>query len=111
MTYTIWDGTAPIDGRTREYILARHPEWGKETVYIIRRADGTLADIIALSAIPNPNNLTDADAIVAAYIEALSAPQTPSDAPTPTTDTEARLAALEAELSGLSAAIERGLAL
>lgn len=108
MQYTIWDGVSPIGWRDREYILSRAPKAADEALYILTDRYGSLINYIALSDIPNPNNLTDADAIVAAYIEALSAPQTPSDAPT---DTEARLAALEAELSGLSAAIERGLAL
>lgn len=105
MTYTIWDQSSPIDGRTREYILTRHPAWADDTVYIIRRAGGSLADIIALSDIPNPGGLTDADAIVGAYITALETPPA-----LPQNDYDTRLAAVEAELSSMSAAIERGLA-
>ena len=109
MKYTVWDKSTPIDGRTSAYIHERHPGWAEDTVYIIRQDDGMLIDIIALSALPNPDGYVDADAIVTAYIETLQNGEMPL--PSGSTDTEMRLAAVEDELNDLAKAIERGLSL
>lgn len=97
MKYAIWDKTSEIDGRSPDYIIANNSIYGEEPVYIFRHDNGDLFDILALSMIPNPDGLTEADEIIAAYISVLNAP--PTD---PIADLQAENATLRAQIAALT---------
>ena len=91
-----WNKASAIDGRTPEYITSNNPAYGTEEVYILRKNDGTLVDILTISMIRAGNASGTDEEAVQAYGEARENPTTTLK---PETDALlARIAALEDEL-------------
>ena len=91
-----WNKASEIDGRTPEYITSNNPAYGTEDVYILRKNDGTLVDILTISMIRAGNASGTDEEAVQAYV---AARENQDAEPQPETDALlARIAALEDEL-------------
>lgn len=91
-----WNKVSNIDGRTPEYITSNNPAYGTEEVYILRKNDGTLVDILTISMIRAGNASGTDEEAVQAYVDAR---ENQAAEPQPETDALlARIAALEDEL-------------
>lgn len=92
MTYKLWDKQSPIYDITADQAMINNPKYRDEDSYLFLRDDGSIYDLLALSMIPNPNNLSDPDEICQAYINSLTAPE--PDSPDDITTLKAKVKAL-----------------
>ena len=102
MTYQIWDKISPIYDITAEQAMINNPLYGSENSYLILRDDGSILDILPISALrtltESVDTATDAE-VCEAYIAKITAPP---EAPKPSGDIAeltAKVADLEAELA------------
>lgn len=95
MTYKLWDKQSPIYDVTAEQAMTNNTKYRDENSYVFYRDDGTIYDLLALSMIPNPDGLTAPDAICAAFIARLTAPE--PEKPDPIVELRAQVAAVEAD--------------
>ena len=102
MTYQLWDKQSPIYDITAEQAIINNPLYGSENSYLILRDDGSILDILPISALrtltESVDTATDAE-VCEAYIAKITAPP---EAPKPSGDIAeltAKVADLEAELA------------
>ena len=102
MTYQPWDKISPIYDITAEQAMINNPLYGSENSYLILRDDGSILDILPISALrtltESVDTATDAE-VCEAYIAKITAPP---EAPKPSGDIAeltAKVADLEAELA------------
>lgn len=91
-----WNKVSNIDGRTPEYITANNPAYGTEEVYILRKSDGTLVDILTISMIRAGNTSGTDEEAVQAYVAARE--NSATELKPETDELLARIEALEDEL-------------
>lgn len=77
MTYKLWDKQSPIYDITAEQAMINNPLYGSEDSYLFLRDDGSIYDILPISALPEADT---PEARCEAFIAALTAP---APAPTP----------------------------
>ena len=102
MTYTLWDKQSPIYDITADQAMINNPLYGSEDSYLFLRDDGSIYDILPISALRmltgSDETKTDAE-VCEAYIAKITAPP---EAPKPSGDIAeltAKVAGLEAELA------------
>ena len=102
MTYTLWDKQSPIYDITAEQAIKNNPLYGSEDSYLFLRDDGSIYDILPISAL---RELAGRDAaatdeeVCEAYIAKLTAPP---EVPKPSGDIAeltAKVADLESQLA------------
>lgn len=103
MTYTLWDKTSSIYDITAEQAIKNNPLYGSENSYIFLRDDGSIYDILPISAIRtltgSEETATD-DEVCNVYIAKLTTPE-----PTPIDEVAAlktKNAQLEAKVKALT---------
>jgi hypothetical protein len=101
MTYQLWDKKTPIYDISAEQAMNNNPKYRKEDSYIFYNDDGSIHDLLALSMIPNPDGLTDANAICQAYINQLTAPE--PEAPDEIEQLRAEISELKTQIAILEA--------
>ena len=102
MTYELWDKQMPIYDVTAEQAMINNPKYSTENSYVFYNDDGSIYDLLALSMIPNSDNLTDVNEICLAYIDKLT---TPSPSPSPI-DQADEIAQLKIQITDLQSKID-----
>lgn len=76
MTYVLWDKITPIYDITPEQAIINNPKYGTEDSYLFLNDDGSIYNLLPLSEIPNPDNLSTPEEICENYIKIVTKPKT-----------------------------------